>query len=316
MRGDVFIGLDLVGSITQVEKLNVFTHWRARGVKIHFVIYDILPLLHPEWWSVYAEKSHEEWLLAIIKSSDSLISISKSVSLEVQKWIKDHNVQLERPMKFKSFHLGADINNSKPSLGMPTSSVQVLKAIISKVSFLMVGTIEPRKGHSQTLAAFELLWEQGKDINLVFVGKQGWMVDKLIKKVKQHKELHKRLFWLDSISDEYLEKVYLSCHCLIAASLGEGFGLPLIEAAQKKMPIIAREIPIFKEVAGEHAFYFKGDSPESLSEPIKQWLNLYKNKKHPISDNMPWLTWQQSADQLLEAIGIKSNNKLKEVELS
>jgi len=166
----------------------------------------------------------------------------------------------------------------------------------------MVGTIEPRKGHAQTLAAFELSWAEGMDTNLVIVGKQGWMVEKLVEKLRHHPELGRRLFWLEGISDEYLEKVYASCTCLIAASEGEGFGLPLIEAAQHKLPIIARDIPVFHEVAGEHAFYFKGKEPDDLAKAVQKWLELYRSGQHPKSDDMPWLTWNESASQLLDII--------------
>jgi len=89
---------------------------------------------------------------------------------------------------------------------------------------------------------------------------------------------------------------------LIAASEGEGFGLPLIEAAQHKLPIIARDIPVFREVAGEHAFYFRGDKPAILAETLRNWLDLFSVGQHPRSDDMPWLTWRQSAQQLLEKI--------------
>jgi glycosyltransferase involved in cell wall biosynthesis len=76
-------------------------------------------------------------------------------------------------------------------------------------SFLMVGTVEPRKGHAQTLASFELLWERGVDVTLVIVGKPGWLVDELIEKLLNHVKVGERLFWLEGISDAYLEKYKL-----------------------------------------------------------------------------------------------------------
>ncbi|WP_419602667.1 glycosyltransferase, partial [Thiolapillus sp.] len=115
---------------------------------------------------------------------------------------------------------------------------------------------------------------------------------------RQHPESDRRLFWLEGISDEYLEKVYAASTCLIAASEGEGFGLPLIEAAQHKLSIIARDLPVFREVAGQYAFYFKGLEPEALAETVTQWLALYAKGKAPRSDDMPWLTWRESAEQL------------------
>jgi len=49
-----------------------------------------------------------------------------------------------------------------------------------------------------------------------------------------NRENRKRLFWLEGISDEYLEKVYAASSCLIAASEGEGFGLPLTRSRTKE----------------------------------------------------------------------------------
>ena len=52
-------------------------------------------------------------------------------------------------------------------------------------------------------AAFEQLWARGVDTNLVIVGKQGLKVEALVKRLRTHLELGKRLFWLEGISDEY-----------------------------------------------------------------------------------------------------------------
>jgi glycosyltransferase involved in cell wall biosynthesis len=208
------------------------------------------------------------------------------------------------PLPISFFHLGADVENSVPTLGLPDDADTVLSALSQAPSFLSVGTIEPRKGHAQTLAAFELLWSEGVNVNLVIVGKQGWMMESLVSRLKSHKLLNKRLFWLQGISDEYLEKVYGASTCLLAASEGEGFGLPLIEAANQRLPIIARDIPIFREVAGEYAYFFNGLQPEMLADAIHQWLGLYAAEAAPKSDNMPWQKWRQSTRQLLAAMQI------------
>ena len=189
-----------------------------------------------------------------------------------------------------------------PSKGMPDTAKAVLNQMAERPSFLMVGTLEPRKGQTQTLAALEKLWEQGVEANLVIVGKQGWNMETLVDQLRNHPELGYRLFWLEGISDEYLEKVYAASTCLIAASEGEGFGLPLIEAAQHKLPIIARDIPVFREVAGEHAYYFDGLDPESLTQAIQDWLKLKSESREPSSEDMPWLTWEQSLQQLIKKV--------------
>jgi glycosyltransferase involved in cell wall biosynthesis len=202
------------------------------------------------------------------------------------------------------FHLGADIERSFPTSGFPEDAERTLAAIKESIGFVIVGTIEPRKGHLQVIKAFEYLWDKNCNIKLVIIGKNGWMADDIVDRIRAHPELNNRLIWLEGISDEYLEKVYAASTCLIAASYGEGFGLPLIEAAQHKLPIIARDIPVFREVAGEHAFYFSATSPDGLAGAIEEWLGLHANDKHPKSDTMPWLTWAQSSSDLLAQIGL------------
>jgi len=244
---------------------------------------------------------HQQWLNAITKY-DGAVCISKAVADELSSWVKENCPPRQRPFMIGWFHLGADVDNSSPTKGLPADADTVLDRLRSRNSFLMVGTLEPRKGHAQVLEAFERLWQSGSDVNLVIVGNQGWLVENLVNHLRAHPELNKRLFWLEGISDEYLEKVYAASTCLIAASFGEGFGLPLIEAAQHKLPIIARDIPVFREVAGEYAYYFDGESPDVLAQSIKTWLTLYVADQHPNSNDMPRLTWKQSASELLKTI--------------
>lgn len=186
-----------------------------------------------------------------------------------------------------------------PSTGFPENPALRIESLEPSPHFLMVGTLEPRKGHAQTLDAFELLWAAGVQANLIIVGKHGWLVDDLAARLMSHEQLGKQLLWLDGVSDEYLEHLYNHTDCLIAASYGEGFGLPLIEAAQYKLPIIARDLPVFREVAGEFAWYFTGASAQDVADSLTEWLSLYEQQQHPQSGKMPWLTWKGSAQQLI-----------------
>jgi glycosyltransferase involved in cell wall biosynthesis len=166
----------------------------------------------------------------------------------------------------------------------------------------MVGTVEPRKGHAQAVSAFERLWAAGVDASLVIVGKQGWHVEQLAERMLSHPERGARLLWLQGISDEMLLRLYESAAALLLASQGEGFGLPLVEAAQHGLPIIARDLPVFREVAGEHAFFFTGRAPEELADAIATWLALRERGDAPSPEGIPWLTWAQSTAQLLDVI--------------
>ena len=303
--GDIFLGLDLQHHTTKAQA-QFLSQARQDGVLVYFVIYDLLPIQFPDYWPNGISALHRDWLFAIC-NFDGTVCISRAVADELEVWLKENGPPRLRPLAIKWFHLGADMDNSAPSKGLPDNADDVLRTLRSRPTFLSVGTIEPRKGQGQTLTAFELLWQGGHDVNLVLVGKQGWMVEHLVEKLRSHAEFGKRLFWLEGVSDEYLEKIYVASTCLIAASEGEGFGLPLIEAAQHNLPIIARDIPVFKEVAGKHAFYFSGLAPGDLADAIKAWLKLNQSDRHPKSQGMRYLSWRESAFQLKAQLNLTEN---------
>jgi glycosyltransferase involved in cell wall biosynthesis len=299
--GDVFLGLDLVADCVPPAE-GWFAAQRRRGVKIYFVVYDLLPVLQPDWFPGFIAAVFPPWLTTLSTVADGVICISRAVADDLRVWLDTSAYKRLRELKIGYFHLGADIEGSQPSTGVPDDSDVTLDALRARPTLLMVGTVEPRKGHVQAFAAFEQLWAANVDVNLVIVGKAGWGVDRLIKRLSEHAEQNERFFWLQGISDEYLEKIYAVSSGLLAASLGEGFGLPLIEAAQKGLPIIARDIPVFREVAGDHAFYFKGDTPVILANAIQTWLDLYAANEAPSSSGLAWMTWEQSAEQLKQVL--------------
>ena len=298
--GDIFLGLDLQPHVIPAQRAVLDSMHRA-GVKVIFVVYDLLCIQMPQHFVEGTFQGFEQWL-DVIAAYDGALCISRSVAADLSAYMQRAHPARAKHFEVQWFHIGADIENSSPTKGIPSSSERILKSLSARASFLMVGTVEPRKGYAQTLDAFELLWAQGVDINLVIVGKQGWLVDKLAERLRRHPESGKRLFWLENTSDEYLERIYGASTCLIAASEGEGFGLPLIEAARHRIPIIARDLAVFKEVAGQNAHYFHGISARALAEAIQSWTRLFKERSHPTSDTMPWSTWRQATQDLLKLV--------------
>jgi glycosyltransferase involved in cell wall biosynthesis len=282
---DIFYGLDLVAcEVDLALKHNIYKTYKDMGVKIIFMVYDLLPITNPEFFPDGSKDIHQKWFENIIKVSDTLIAISASVASEIKKFTKDKDITY--------VHLGADI-----------STLPLVRVKVKKPTFLIVGTIEPRKGHSQVLEAFERLWREGMDIDLVIVGKEGWMVEEFMKRLTNHRLRDKNLFYLKNIDDKTLQEYYLKASAIIVASYAEGFGLPLIEAALYGTPIIARDIPVFKEVASTHAYYFKDTkSPKLLSLQIKEWLELYSSGTHPKPQDMPYFTWEESVQKLLKIL--------------
>jgi glycosyltransferase involved in cell wall biosynthesis len=300
--GDIFFGLDLCHHTTRVHA-NYLRHLHEFGLRMLFLVHDLLPIKYPHFWPQQHQvhKVHEEWL-DVIPRFDGAVCVSKAVADDLAQWINKNRPGPHRPFSIDYSHNAADIQISISSKVLPDNAEYVLGYLNVSPSFLMVGTLEARKGHLQVLNAFEILWKEGSEVILVIVGKEGWLVDDLVTRLRSHPEVGRHLFWLEGISDEYLDRVYAACTCLIAASYDEGFGLPLIEAAQHKLPIIARDIPVFREVAAEHAYYFEAPTADGFALSIKNWLTLYHQGKHPKSNDMPWLTWNESARRLRDIV--------------
>jgi glycosyltransferase involved in cell wall biosynthesis len=297
--GDVFYCGELNrGSVIQAYRNGVYRDLRKAGVSVNFLIHDLLPITRPKFFEKKAGADHAKWMKAIVKSSDRLICVSRAVRDDVIAWMAEHYPVGLKAVSIEVVHHGADIIASMPSKGFDRRAVDSLARIGLRMTFLMVGTMEPRKGYSQTLRAFERLWKKGLDINLVIVGKEGWDMEAVVSSIISNTENDRRLFWLTDISDEFLEKLYSMSACLIAASEGEGFGLPLIEAAQHDLPIIARDIPVFREVADGSVFFFSGLRPIDLAAAVEEWIKLFQSGAYPKSNTMRWLTWEESVDKL------------------
>jgi glycosyltransferase involved in cell wall biosynthesis len=299
-HGDIFFGLDF-NTVTTVEQSNYLKRISEQGVKVVFFLHDLLSVERPDVFVRGNEANFRRWL-KLISEFDGVISNSKSTMDSYARWLKVNRPRSCNVPELDWVHLGSDIESSLPSRGLPAGAVDVLRLMESKPTFLMVGTVEPRKGYRQTIDAFEQLWRQGLDVNLVIVGHHGWKVDALVSRIRSHAEFGVHLLWLEGISDEYLAKVYAASDCLIAASEAEGFGLPIVEAARHGLPLIARDIPVFRELAGEHALYFSGMQSNNLADAVEHWLHLCERGEHPRSTGIRWLTWKETAARIVEIL--------------
>lgn len=305
-QGDIFYCPDIYLSYN----FSALSNFQRNGLRLIFTIHDIIPLQHPAFFSKALRLGFTDWFEGVMSTTDEIVCVSRAVADEMVVWLQRHPKIRNRRLPISFFHLGADIEYSPSVDESKTEDAIVLSACQRRPTLLMVGTLEPRKGHSHALAALEQLWGNGVDINLVIIGNRGWSTELLARKLATHSERGRRLFWLVNASDGILLDLYARASVLLAPSFAEGFGLPLIEAARQGLPIIARDIPIFREVAGQHAFYFDSDTAEGLAEAIKRWLILYVQSKAPSSGEMPWLTWADSAKQLQDIIIKKSRYKV------
>lgn len=284
---DIFLALDFSPIYTNhAVRGGIFAKYKDIGVKFHFLIHDIIPMKYPQF-NPFWTKIYTEFFNNALKYHKVIHCVSNSTKNDVNNWCNDNGLQIPN---LDYFHLGSDIVSTKTDIEINFNST----------AFLMVGTVEPRKGHRIVLTAFEKMWKQGLDLNLIIVGKTGWNLEDLWEKIGNHPQRNKRLFWYHNADDNMLLSLYQNCDCLIMASEAEGFGLPLIEASKYNLPIIARDIPVFREICEDNASYFSDEN--SLDIFIANWTNDYNNGKYIDSSNLKSLTWDESYNLLVKKI--------------
>lgn len=290
--GDKFLHVDL-GLHIAVEMGDVLLQLKQQGVAIYYVVHDLLAIQLPaHYFEAGVLTFFPRWLEVISHVAHGLLCTTYTGMAELLTWLQEHQYVEGNLPRIGVCRLGADIPCMSRAAQFDIASFSWLS---QRPSLLMVGTLEPRKGYWQTLQAFETLWAQGIDIQLVIVGRQGWHVDDLLIALQQHPEYGKRLYWLNFVEDAVLAMLYQSCSALLMASEGEGFGLPLIEAAHYNLPLIIRDLPVFREIIGDNAYYFSGRESADLSKAIVSWLSLYQQQEHPLPTAVNWGTWAESA---------------------
>lgn len=290
--GDTLLLLD-AGWLYVSEYLPIFDLVRAHGGRNVVCLYDLFPIVYGAAFPATLRANFKEWFEEIILFADGVAAISRSVANEFEQYCQERRLPRQAAQQLGAWTLGADFTEREKAA--PTSRVRAITE--DRPFFLSVGTLAPNKGQALCLSAFEKLWSGGVDVALVIVGRRGWNTTALERRLREHPEHGRRLFWFSDANDAELQCLYRSARAVICASYAEGFGLPLIEAAHAGAPVIASDIEIFHEVGGDSIAYFDMLDPESLMERIVEAL-VSEKRARPL----PVLSWKESTQALLDLV--------------
>ena len=244
---------------------------RQAGGEVVWMVYDLIPVLMPETCHEGMPPAFRHWLAHSVRNADGFICISEATRADLERYLDQQEGLACRPWT-RSVALGSDLDAGRD--GAVTQNMQrMVGQTLQGVPYLtVVGTLEPRKDHATVLDAFDRLWKQGKDVALVLVGKPGWNMEGVTERIARHAENNKRLFWLKNASDGDLAYLLQHSAALIQASLYEGFGLPIVEAGSRGVPLLVSDIAPFREVAGDAASYFPVGDSRALQALVAQGL--------------------------------------------
>ncbi len=298
--GDLFLGLDLAPQVVS-RRAAQLAAWKRSGARLVFLVHDLLPVRHPEWFREITHREFRRWLRTVAILADRVVCVSGTVQADFRDWTRSRYDLDSDGIASAVIPLGADPYGFVPEEGAGATGARLPDACLEAKFVLMVGTIEPRKGHAEVIDAFEPLWAAGEATQLVIAGRAGWMVEPLIARLRAHPLAGRRLHWLDGPSDAHLTQLYRRASGLVMASKGEGLGLPILEARRWGKPVLARDIPVFREIAGAGMAFFANDARGGLSGALAPWIAHLSPARCDLPDG-PAVSWRQSRDHLVQAL--------------
>ena len=254
------------------------------------VIHDVVPLTHPEYFPAFNVRPFREGLARILAVACGVLTVSRAVMADVGQYCAAEGYG-HLPMDYA--YSGADV---APSLSVTGTVRPEIAARCAERPFLMVGTIEPRKGHKTALAAYDQYRQAGGRRPLVIVGRLGWKELDIVAQLQAVAAASQAVFAYHDATDAELAALYAHAGALLFASFYEGFGLPLVEAMHQGLPVIASDIPVFREIGQDYPRYFHVGDPQDLCRALYEYDRAGENRRPPRS----WPTWDQAAPIYLE----------------
>jgi glycosyltransferase involved in cell wall biosynthesis len=223
-----------------------------------YLVHDLIPITHPHYCRAGEAERHTKRMRHLLESTDGVISNSQDTLDQLEQFAIDQNLPLPRH-KLTAL-LGTEARPiTAPSLDRP-----------SRPYFVMIGTIEARKNHLLLLKIWQhLVQDLGENAPiLLLIGQRGWEIDEVAQILDQDRSLQGHVVELGRCSDGRMIGLLSGARALLMPSFAEGFGIPVIEALQSGTPVIASDLGVFREVAGDIPLYLRPDDPTAWMEAI------------------------------------------------
>jgi glycosyltransferase involved in cell wall biosynthesis len=225
-----------------------FFQWldRRRDVRCVFFLHDLLPLDHPEFWWAGHRALHARRVNTIFRHANALITASDTVS---ERALQELKARGQPSIPILSYPLPSPLET------VDGSSVRDA-ALFERPYFVVLGTIEPRKNHALLFNVWRRLAAHGKFVpKLVVVGNRGWENEQAVDMLERCSLIADHVWEIADLSNAGLGKLLTNARALLMPSFAEGYGLPLVEALSLGTPVVASDLPVFRETTQGKAIF-------------------------------------------------------------
>ena len=266
---------------------------RKRGIKTVVTIHDLIFLRHPEYYKWIDRKIYAWKFRRTLKEADLIIAISECTKRDIIHYghVPEEKIRLVYQSCNTWFkqHVGDDqCQKVNARYELPNRYV------------IHVGTIEERKNILLAVQALPLLPE---DLHLVVVGRQKPYAQQVLSEARRL-GVDTRLHLLQGVPNADLPALYQMAEACVYPSRYEGFGIPIIEAIQSGLPVVACTGSCLEEAGGPSCLYVSPDDPEALASALLQVLKGAEGREARILQSQEYVRRFEGTDVASQVLAI------------
>lgn len=233
----------------------------GRGLRVALLVYDIIPIMRPEWCDRGLIRVFSKWFSDFIPQAHKVFAISEATARDVERWAAQTDIQVSLPVY--TLPIGTGFS------GPPVESAESLPAGLQAGSYvLFVSTIEARKNHLLAFRVWRRMVEEMPPESvptLVLAGRFGWLMSDFLQQLINCDYLDKKIVVVSDPSDAELVALYRNCRFTLFPSLYEGWGLPVTESLSFGKVCVASDRTSVPEAGGPFCIYL---DPEDFSSAV------------------------------------------------
>ena len=269
VRGKIYLNVGHTG----LDARSLPNWLKRTKLRPAYLVHDLIPITHPHYCREGEAGRHTQRMRHMLQSADGVIANSQDTLDQLAQFAINQNLSL--PEHKLAALLGTEaLHMTTPSLDRP-----------SRPYFVMIGTIEARKNHLLLLKIWQRLVQDlgEKAPMLLLIGQRGWEIDEVAHILDQDQSLQGHVVELGRCSDAQMIGLLGGARALLMPSFAEGFGIPVIEALQAGAPVIASDLGVFREVAGDIPLYLRPDDAASWMDAILNYSAKSEDRQRQVS---------------------------------
>ncbi len=251
---------------------------RKAGIKTVVTIHDLIFMHHPEYYNWIDTKIYAWKFRRTCREADRIIAISECTKRDIMRFGGVEPQKID--VIYQSCSTEFKVRESEKKLQEVHSTYMLPKRYI-----VNVGTIEERKNILLAVKAMPMI---SSDVSLVVVGRPTPYTDK-VKAYVEKNNLGDRVKFLHNVPHEDLPAIYQMAEACVYPSRYEGFGLPIIEAIQSGLPVVACTGSCLEEAGGNDSIYVKPDDVYGMAEALKQVLQGAPGREERIKESQQYV---------------------------